>query len=236
MTSDRLPVGELGTADHGRDLVDARYCDVAYMPACAVRWLRRVLRPTGSAHGMELQGESGELGLDVEGARRTLQAWERAGWIVRRQFAPDLSQRALSIVHPSRRPTMEAAREAESTARKMGVDLYPTSHWWEPGPRAAEVLPTLPRAEGLQVGDRVRYSGHWRRSVGLTGDADAIRWRATVVTFKHGGKWALVELDRPVDCGACYGQEPAADCIRCAGTGTATLGLLAVGNLERAKT
>lgn len=54
---------------------------------------------------------------------------------------------------------------------------------------------------------------------------------AAVAFCGRGG--ALVELDKPVDCGACYGQEPAADCIRCAGTGTATLGLLAVGNLER---
>lgn len=154
----------------------------------AIAWLR--LATTRTTHGGDLEIPGTPSPYDVD---QRLLEWEREGWISRGYFEPDLSQRALGIVHPDTRATMAEAKKVLEFGQKMGVDLHQSTYWWLPGPKAAEALDLLPPAQPLQPGDEVRYRRGFLRSIGLLGDDDMICWRGRVEGRLHG-------LGRIVEC------------------------------------
>lgn len=142
----------------------------------AIAWLR--LAATRTAHGGDLEIPGTPSSYDVD---QRLLSWEREGWILRGFFEPDLSQRALSIVHPSNKATMAEARKVLESAQQNKVDIYQSAYWWLPGPKAAEILERLPEPSPLQSGDKLRYRRGFLRSIGMLGDDEMICWRGTVV-------------------------------------------------------
>lgn len=190
------------------------------------QWLHLALRHT--AHGFDLELPNCPTPYDVD---QHLLSWEQAGWIMRGEFAPDLSQRALCIVHPDRLATMDEARKVLEFGKQMKVDFYQSAYWWLPGPKADEALTLLPTSKELQVGEKVRYRRGYLRNIGMANDDEMLRWRGIVLERTVYGKdfQLLLCKQEPVSCHCCLGRPPVEgkssfedDCFRCGGTGQAT--------------
>jgi len=198
----------------------------------AVAWLRLAL--TTTAHGFDLELPHAPTPYDVD---RRLLSWKQAGWILRGEFSPDLSQRVLSIVHPDRAATMKEAKKVLDLGRQMGVDFYPSSYWWRPGPKAAEALALLPKSKELLPGELVRYRRGFLRNIGMDGDDEMLRWRGTVILSRS---LHLVECgQKPVPCHCCGHADGVPsyeeDCYRCHGSGKAIRMRVNTVNIERAQ-
>lgn len=196
----------------------------------AITWLRVAM--TSTAHGFDLELPFCPSPYDVD---QRLLSWEKAAWISRGAFEPDLSQRALNLVHPSNFATMVEALKVRDLGLKMGADLHQSCYWWLPGAKAEEVLAQLPPT-AMGVGDRVRYRRGFLRSIGMTGDDGMRRWQGVFIQrIPLGSRWLIECEQRPVECHCGLGRTgPEPDCYRCQGTGQATRTRLNEVNLELA--
>lgn len=178
-------------------------------------WLRRAL--STKAHGCDLVIDRPVM--EIEDC--ALKAWWAAGWIAPDGFAPDLAQRSF-----------------HGNATAAHYCTKPMAYWWRPGPEAERVLSGLPRAKGLAVGDRVRYSPHALRSMGMSSDRESKRWRATVVAI---GRWVVVDDGERVECRDIpldldkYPDAHGPDCELCRGSGISSLRRVSKSALARVR-